>query len=45
MASAEREPIWGFGDGVPSGVQGLSAPGQGVRGASLPEAGDILYFN
>jgi hypothetical protein len=43
MASAEREPIQGFGGGAPSGVQGR-APGQGVRWRSPHEAGDILYF-
>jgi len=31
----EREPIWGFVGGVPSGVQGR-APGEGVRGAKPP---------
>jgi hypothetical protein len=40
MASAERERLWEFGDGAPSGVQGR-APGQGP-GVSPPEAGDIL---
>jgi hypothetical protein len=44
MASAEREPIWGFGGGAPSGFQGQS-PWSGVRGAKPPEAGDIFYFN
>ena len=41
MASAEREPIWGFRGGAPVESRGRA------RGkvAKPPEAGDILYFN
>jgi hypothetical protein len=35
MASAEREPIWGFGGGAPSGVQGQS-PWSGGQGGEAP---------
>jgi len=41
MASAERKPIRGSRGCAPNGVQGQS-PGGGFRGASSPEADDIL---
>ena len=39
MASAEREPIRGS---CPQWGPGGKAPGQGVRGASPPEAIEVL---
>ena len=41
MASAEHEPIKGFEDRAPSGVQGR-ARDQGVRGLCPPEAESFL---
>jgi hypothetical protein len=43
VASAEREPIWGLEALPPVGSRG-KAFGQGVRGASPPEANDILIL-